>query len=140
MNKLFIKSLEISAAMFDPNYPLRCQHFSFVYHKNRLISIGRNNAKTHPINLRNPRIARDGSNVSHIKTTCSELNAILKLKRTSNINFGYCNMINIRLDKNRDIGNSCPCNSCSSLLSYHAFKSVFFTDESGGFVKYEQIY
>ncbi|MEK6878284.1 MAG: hypothetical protein AABY22_01680, partial [Nanoarchaeota archaeon] len=68
--KILEKIKEIAFA-FDRNlFPSRNLHLSFIIYKGRIISIDQNSKKTHPINLRNPKINADGINVSSIKGVC----------------------------------------------------------------------
>ncbi len=91
--------------------------------------------KTHPINLLNPKFSKKtGLNFSDQKQTCSELNAILKLKRMTNIQTDKCILVNLRYDKNGYLCLSRPCSSCDSLFEYHNFKKIIWTDEKGKYV------
>lgn len=136
MNK-FSKSIELSLALYKPESRiLRCQHFSFIFYKDRLISIGQNNNKTNPIHLINRKISKEGKNVSSFAGTCSEYDAARKLKRLTNIPFNKCILINIRVDNNRRLNFSKPCGSCRNLLEYLEFKEVYFSNESGQFEQY----
>jgi len=132
----FNKLIEISYALYDKSSDKRCQHFSFILFKNRIISIGQNSVKTHPINIRNSVVGRDGSDLRHIKTTCSELAALIKLKNTTNIRYKKCVMVNVRIDRNKKINYSHPCAFCQSLLAYFNLKQVFFTNSFGKFEEY----
>ena len=131
----FRKSLETAAALFDPDYPLRCQVFSFGWVKSRLIAVGRNQDKTHPLNLINV-LRFDTGEIHRNKLTCAELNLCQKLKRTTNIPFDKITIVNLRLDKNRKVKMSRPCNSCRSLISYCSPKALYYTDDNGNFQKY----
>lgn len=135
MNREFNKALETAQALFDPNYPMRCQVFSCAFVKGRLIAVGRNQDKTHPLNLRN--ILRfDNGEIHRDKKQCAELSVFLHLKKTTNIPFSKISIINIRLDKNKNVKMSRPCNSCRSLISYCLPKAVYFTNDFGQFEKY----
>jgi deoxycytidylate deaminase len=132
MGEKFDKVVDISRALTLKDSPLRCQHFSFILYRNRIISIGQNSKKTSPKNLRNKHFSRSsGKDISHNKGTCSELAAIVKLKNTTNIDFKKCVLINVRIDKKGKMNNSKPCGSCRSLLSYFSFKKVFYTSPEG---------
>ena len=140
MTNKFNRCLEISRALFnniEKSAP-RCRHFSFVFQQNKLISIGQNNRKTHPINLKNPVFSKTGENISESKGCCSEMVALLKVKRKTNINFNKCIMYNIRIDKGGNICNSFPCKSCQNLIWFLGVKRVYYTDLSGNIKKYEK--
>lgn len=135
MNREFNKALETAQALFDPNYPLRCQVFSCAFVKGRLIAVGRNQDKTHPLNLVNVLRFNTGE-IHRDKLTCAELNLAIRLKRTTNISFDKITIVNLRLDKNRNIRMSRPCGSCSGLFRYLQPKAVYFTNDFGQFEKY----
>ena len=135
MNYEFRKSLETANALFDPDYPIRCQVFSFGWAKGRLIAIGRNQDKTHPLNLVNV-LRFDTGEIHRNKLTCAELSLALKLKKTTNIPFSKITIINVRLDKNRNVKMSRCCGSCQSLFRFLKPKNVFFTNNSGQFEEY----
>jgi hypothetical protein len=112
----------------------RCYHFSFILFKRRVLAIGANIQKTHPVNLKNRKVSiRTGDDYSEFKHICSELNAINKLKKLTNINTKKCTLINIRYDRNMKIALAKPCMSCQSLLSVFTFKRVFWSNDEGGY-------
>lgn len=117
---------------------LRCNHFSFVFLNNRLVSIGRNVRKTHPINRRNPKFNMAGEKIDDSKYSCSELVALLKIKKIrNNFNFNKSILVNVRIDRRGEISFAKPCQSCLSLLKFLNIKKVFFTDYTGEFKYYE---
>jgi deoxycytidylate deaminase len=122
-NSSFFRRLEDTAlSLIDWNESKRCRHFSFVIYKKRVVSIGWNSSKTHPTNLINRKIsAKTGEDFSEQKYVCSELNAINKLKRLTNIKY----------DRNKKLAFAKPCMSCKSLLKYNEFKSVLYTNDRG---------
>lgn len=128
----FQKLEDIASSLLENHNANRCRHFSFILHKGRIISIGLNSNKTHPLNLRNRKISRiTGEDYSSQKQTCSELSAILKLKRLTNIDTRKCTLINLRYDRNDKIAMAKPCSSCQSLLRYHNFKQVIWSTDNG---------
>lgn len=134
---MFNKFIDMARAMYDPDFVGRCQHFSFITYKNRIISVGKNSPKTHPANLLNPRYVRDGFNTSKIKGSCSELASIRKLKNLTNIPFSKCSLFNVRINNNGFPDMARPCSSCESLLRYFKFDNVFFTNGRGGWETYD---
>lgn len=134
-NKLLFRRLEdIARSLIDWEDSIRCRHFSFVLHKKRIVSIGINNRKTHPSNLKNRKVSSiTGEDFSEQKHTCSEFNAICKLKRLTNIDTKKCILINIRYDRNKELAYAKPCMSCRSLLRYHQFKSIICTNADGNY-------
>lgn len=126
---------EISKSLLDFNSDKRCQHFSFILYKNRVISIGNNSKKTHPSNLKNRKTSlRTGEDFSDQKHICSEFSAINKLKNMTNIDTKKCVLVNLRYNRNGEIALSKPCMSCENLLKYFSFKRVIWTDNDGNYV------
>lgn len=137
MNKLFFSRLEeIALSLINWNDGLRCRHFTFIINKKKIISIGFNNQKTHPANLKYKKFSlKTGEDISEHKHTCSEFNAIVKLKNLTNIDTKKCTMVNLRYDRNRKLALAAPCMSCISLLSYHEFKKIIWTNVHGKYVE-----
>ena len=132
-SNLNFKRLEdIAESLIDWSDTMRCRHFSFILHKKRIIAIGTNIKKTHPLHLKNRKVSvRTGEDFSEQKHTCSEFNAIIKLKRLTNIDTKKCSLINLRYDRNKKLALASPCMSCKSLLTYFQFKTVIYTDNDG---------
>lgn len=133
------KSLELARALCPQpeEFDLRTWHFTAIWLKNRLLSVGINKKRTHPRNLLNKKFNREGLDISGEKYSCSEIIAWLKLgKRRNTIDLNKCIMVNIRVDRNGNIGLSRPCKSCESLLQYIQPKKVYFTNEKSTFELY----
>ena len=137
MNKLFFKRIEdIALSLIDWSDGLRCRHFSFIFSKRRILSIGYNTQKTHPANLKYKKFSLiTGEDISEHKRTWSEFYAIVKLKNLTNIDTKKCTLINLRYDRNKKTAFAAPCMSCISLLSFHEFKRVLWTDSNGNYVE-----
>jgi deoxycytidylate deaminase len=131
-----LRQLEDTArSLLYTNDSNRCRHFSFILYKNRLIATGMNYNKTHPLNLLNRKVSKiTGEDYSEYKHTCSELNAILKLKRLTNIDTKKCTLVNIRFDRNDSVSMAKPCSSCDSLLKYHNFKQIIWSTNGGDYI------
>ena len=136
MTDKFQKSVELSYALYDEvENGHRCKHFSLVFYKDRVITIATNNKKTSPWNLRNPKINRQGIDISHLKGSCSELRATLQLKRKTNIPYNKCVLINVRIDRNRQINIAKPCSGCFNLLKFTGYREIYYTNKIGNFEK-----
>lgn len=135
MNNKLQKSLDLSFSLFDIDYGLRVQVFSFGWHGSKLIAIGRNKNKTHPLNRRNKLIFKDTGKVHLEKKICAELDLALKIKRKTNIDYKKITIVNVRLDRNGNICNSKPCRSCESLIEYIGPRSIYYTNTEGKFEK-----
>jgi hypothetical protein len=128
----------LSKDMVDFNSNKRCHHFSFILKRKKILAIGTNRKKTHPYNLKIPKISKEtGEDVSAQKYVCSELDAIRKLKRKTNIDTKKCILINIRYDRNGNLAYSKPCMSCECLLEKNNFKKIVWTDAEGNYVNVE---
>ena len=132
----FQKYIDLSLALFDPNYPLRCQHFTFVTKNGgKILAIGRNQNKFHSLNIKNPGICKNGDFFTKL-SICSEFSALNRIKNTTQIKYNKLILFNIRIDRNKKICLSRPCNSCKSLLNWLGIKKIYYTDENGHFIKY----
>ena len=107
MDSYFKKCIEVSYALLGKHGDYRCKHFSFIFQKNRLISIGINNPyKTHPRNLEIGFYSRSGEDISTTVGVHSELSAILKLGEQDCSKF---TLVNTRINRNNqiDLPNHC---------------------------------
>jgi deoxycytidylate deaminase len=137
-NKSPFKRLEdIASSLIDWSENIRCRHFSFILNKKKVVAIGTNQQKTHPTHLKNRKISiRTGEDFSEQKHTCSEFNAIIKLKNLTNINTKKCTLVNLRYDRNRKLALASPCMSCANLLKFHEFKNILYTNNNGDYEVY----
>ena len=122
----FNRFIEISKALYKPS-PLRTFHTTFIIENKRIVSIGINNIKTHPLSLK--YAYRDDQRSIH-----SELSAILKLgyEDCSDLTF-----VNVRLTKDLTVANSKPCQGCIDMLKQVGFKKLFYTANENSFIAYE---
>jgi len=129
----FDKFKEISFAL-HPHHDLhkRCKHFSFIVYKKKILSIGLNNNKTHPKNLKYSYVNKYNKSISELVGTHSELNAIIKLGYEDCSDFI---LVNTRINRNMEIDNSKPCCGCTTLIKNLNFKKVFYTDMHGKFIE-----
>ena len=111
----------------------RCRHFSFIFNKNKLLSVGLNNPKTHPINLKYNYIDRENNKISEIVSTHSEVSAVIKLGAK------YCDglvIVNTRINRRNEIDYSFPCNGCMEMLKKLRFSKIIYTDRCKNFVHF----
>jgi len=129
----FDKIIEVTYALINKhNADLRCRHFSFILDRNRIISIGMNSTKTHPMNLKYNYINKNKQKISDIVGTHIELNAIIKLGIED---CSKLTLINTRINRNNLLDNSAPCHGCSDMINQLNFKNVFYTTCEGIFEK-----
>jgi hypothetical protein len=125
MNK-YQRLLEISKALYDKNKAGRAKHFSFILNKSKLLAIGLNNyEKSHPI-------IKD-FNYHPFAFIHAELAACLKLGMTD---CSGLTIVNVRVNGNGAIDNSCFCKGCASLIRSLNFKKAFFTNKKGNFERF----
>ena len=142
----FDKVIEMSFALYGQNrHRQRCKHFSFIYDKNKLLSIGINSPKTHPLNLKYNYLNKQKNKISHIVGTHSEMSAVIKL--------GFdCEdliLVNTRINRKNEIDYSFPCNGCMEMIKELKFSKIFYTSKDKKFyctspnlecLEYESIY
>lgn len=129
----FNKIIEVSYALINKhNADLRCRHFSFILDRNRIISIGMNSTKTHPLNLKYNYVNKDNKSISDIVGTHAELNAVIKLGEED---CSKLTLINTRINRNNMLDYSCPCSGCSDMIKQLNFKNVYFSNAQGKFDK-----
>ena len=125
--------VEVSLALYDPHHCHRSFHICFLVCKNKIVSIGKNSLKTNPMNLRNPKYALDGTDISGTKSSCAEFDALMKLKKMTNIPFNKIKMYNIRLNKHKVLALAKPCMSCQSLMKFLGIREAWYTTNEGTF-------
>jgi deoxycytidylate deaminase len=129
----FNKIIEVSYALINKhNADLRCRHFSFILDRNRIISIGMNSTKTHPLNLKYNYVNKDNKSISDIVGTHSELNAVIRLGEED---CSRLTLINTRINRNNMLDYSAPCSGCSDMIKQLNFKNVYFSNVQGKFEK-----
>jgi hypothetical protein len=134
--KKFKKAEEFAYSLLDLNAGKRSNHFCFLCYKNKFISVGQNKKKTHPTNLKNPKTSRKtGENFASEKHICAEFDAIKKTINTTNISLKKCELFSIRIDRNKQINYSKPCESCLKLLDFFDIRDVYYTNEIGNWIK-----
>jgi len=130
----FDKIIEVTYALINKhNADLRCRHFSFILDRNRIISIGMNSTKTHPMNLKYNYINKNKEKISDIVGTHSELNAVIKLGIED---CSKLTLVNTRINRNNLLDHSAPCNGCSDMIKQLNFKNVYHTDSQADFIQY----
>jgi deoxycytidylate deaminase len=129
----FNKIIEVSYALINKhNADLRCRHFSFILDRNRIISIGMNSTKTHPLNLKYKYVNKDNKSISDIVGTHAELNAVIRLGEED---CSRLTLINTRINRNNMLDYSAPCSGCSDMIKQLNFKNVYFSNAQSKFDK-----
>jgi hypothetical protein len=128
--------IELSFALAG-KYPYnkRCRHFSFIFERNRLISIGINNPKTHPLNLKFNYISKKQGKINEVVGTHSELSAVIKtgLPLDGNGSYKGFTIVNTRINRNEQLDYSYPCNGCWDMIKKLGFKKLLYTTKEQKF-------
>jgi len=129
----FNKIIEVSYALINKhNADLRCRHFSFILDRSKIISIGLNSPKTHPLNLKYNYVNKNNQKISDIVGTHSELSAVIKLGEED---CSGLTLVNTRINRNNELDFSAPCSGCCDMIQQLNFKNVFFSNNKGKFDK-----
>jgi len=129
----FGKIIEVSFALINKhNADLRCRHFSFILDRNRIISIGLNSLKTHPLNLKYNYVNKNNQSISDIVGTHAELSAVIKLGEED---CSGLTLVNTRINRNNQLDFSAPCSGCCDMINQLNFKNVYFSNAQGKFDK-----
>ena len=54
----------------------------------------------------------------------------------TNLSYNKLSFVNLRLDRNGNLSNAKPCESCQSLLDFIQPHVLYYSDEEGKMVKY----
>jgi hypothetical protein len=130
----YINASKILQKEYHPYSTIRTFHATFAIYKNKTLSIGINNTKTHPEIKKFNYFSNDGEDLREIARTHSELNCILKLRnRFPTYSMEDITFINIRLDKMGNLKYAKPCNGCNHLMHQVGYKKIYYSDEFGKF-------
>lgn len=125
------KVIEITYALAGKcRHTKRCRHFSFIFENKRLLSIGMNSPKTHPLNLKYNYVNKQKNNISDVIGTHSELSAVIKLGEEECCGL---TLVNTRINRNNKLDYSYPCAGCLDMIKKLKFKRVIYSDRNGGF-------
>ncbi len=116
----------------NSNSTKRCNHVAIVTKRNRIVSIGTNSDKTHPM-AKTLKIAKQ------TETMCAELAAALKIglsHKEGLPDFSALTMTVVRVGNNGALQMSKPCSACQKLLSMCNFKRVIYSNADGELVRY----
>lgn len=104
------------------------KHFSFILDKSKIIAFGTNDGfKTHP---------KAKELQYRFCAIHSELSAILRY-RGKDKDFSHFTLVNIRINHDKNLGMSKPCEICQQLIESLGFAKVFYTDYNGQFIRYK---
>jgi deoxycytidylate deaminase len=122
--KTIAKTIEIANALYPNNKQksgMRTFHAAFLIKKNKIIQIGLNKRRTHPVIKKHPY--HDGHVGIH-----AELDAILKSGKED---LSDCDLIVLRVDNNGKLNNSKPCVGCHSVIQQFGIENIYYSTSSG---------
>ncbi len=128
MNRQTMDRLITLAKTICPlNYSLKCSHVAFLIKKNKIVKIGWNKNKTTPKNRWHPYVKK-------ITGIHAELDVIIKqgLEDLSSYK-----LVVIRVDKNGNVSNSCPCQGCKSVIDQFNVGEIWHSNSNGELVEME---
>lgn len=96
------------------------RHSTAIVHKGKILSIGLNRRKTHPLQ----KLFSDRPERLYIH---SEIDAITKIKNKTILK--ECDVYVLRLTKGGHIGNSKPCEGCKKALTYYGIQGIYWTED-----------
>lgn len=108
----------IAAALGSEDYQFKLG--AAIFSKKRLISIGANNAKTHPLSRFYGRPV----------TIHAEMQAIIRAKNIVDSLEGMI-LVVARVKRNGELGLARPCLGCQNIIRLHNIKEVWYTTENG---------
>lgn len=126
MQKILTRLEEIAFALLPANRKQTCTqffHVAAIFHKNKILSIGVNGRKTHPM----ARKYGHRNNQIH-----AELSTIIKMGLTD---LSKYNMAVLRINRRNGLAMSKPCKNCQKLILDTNIKNVFYTDRIGNWTK-----
>lgn len=132
MNQKELMRCVTAISLSQPNgLGKRCNHIAIVTKRNRIISVGTNSDKTHPM-AKTLKLARQ------TETMCAELAAALKIglsHKEGLPDFRGLTMTVVRVGNNGELRMSKPCQGCQRMLAQCGFKRVMYSNGQGDLVR-----
>lgn len=117
------KFVQIAYSLIPTPRP-RCFHLAGIFLKGKPLAIAANRDITHPRSLKYNYFAG-------VKTH-AELLSIIRGRRE---NYSGCEIVVLRIDRNKKLNMSRPCEGCFDAIKQLNFKSLFYTNKNGLWVK-----
>lgn len=130
--KKFDRLVEVAKAMKLKEQTGNSFHVSFVLKKSKVVAIGVNSyVKRNPICLEYKPTKSSAKLGKYIASIHSEIDATAKVKYND---FDNYTLVNIRINNNGNVANSCPCPNCfKQILKMPYVKRVFYSNDEGNF-------
>lgn len=120
------KCVEITKCLKKDKETGRSFHCTFIFEKNKLLSIGFNNyKKLHRKHKFGDYKGTKANPDQYVAGIHSEIDAIIKLGRTD---CSKLTIVNTRIDNNNNINISKPCENCMRVLRLLGYKNIYYFD------------
>lgn len=129
--KAFQTSLELFSQELDLDSRKIQYHFSFLFERNKIISIGQNSYELSAKAL----YFANRYNIpqkKHWPSLHSEIDSIAKLWGRTHID-SRIKLVNVRFLRSGQIGSSKPCNDCMEVLKALGINQIYWSIEDGSF-------
>ncbi len=126
------KSLKLAYQLFKESKSRKEQnHFTFLYERNKLISVGFNTYEMRSKALKFANLFNI-ENKKKWPTLHSECDAISKCWGKYYLD-KRIRLINVRIIRNGNLGMSAPCRDCKTLLDAIGIQDIWYTNSNGAF-------
>jgi len=115
------RTVELAKAICPTKREMRSSHVAFLIKSGKIVHVGWNKSRSHPINLDHPYHV----NVSGIH---AEVDVILK---SGLEDLSKYEMVVIRIDRNDRVCNSMPCVGCRSVVRQFNVKRIWYSNANG---------
>jgi deoxycytidylate deaminase len=133
MNKRLAKCVEISLGLKPSKQTGQSFHATFVFNKNKIISIGVNNYhKMHPYHRMGKYLGYKKNPREYKPCIHSEISALLKLGEEDCSRYSF---VNVRIDNNGELSMAKPCPNCQRVLEGVGYKRIFYSTSEKGFLE-----
>lgn len=127
MNKHLAKrTIDLAKAMCPLNFERRTSHVAFLVKKSKIVHIGVNLAKSHPITMEHEYQEYQHTGVH------AELNVCIKSGKE---NLRKYKLVVIRINRHNKMTNSKPCLGCQGIINQFDVGEVWYSTDEGSFEK-----
>ena len=140
MTKIIQQSIKLANELFSESYDTtgryRAYHFSFLYERNKLLSIGQNNYEMNAKALKFAKKFGVYGKIEHC-TLHSEISCIARLWGRVRVGPNLT-LVNLRISKKYNLCNSRPCSDCFKVLQALDIHKIYYSDSEGNIVKWTE--
>lgn len=133
MNKRLEKCIEISLGLRPQKQTGKSFHTTFIFNKNRILSIGTNNYnKEHPYHRMGKYHGYKKNPSQYHPCLHSEISALLRLGEEDCSRYTF---VNIRIDNNNKVSIAKPCPNCQRVLDQVGYKKIIYSESENTFAE-----